>query len=80
MKGLECPLCHHDNHKPIYEKDGLYVCSTCGTVLGYLCKGCDQVYLENRLILHNDAQICKICGTPQWGYTEYKRNKKGERL
>ena len=79
MKGLECPECRTDQHDPKYEKDGLYVCALCGKVLGYLCRGCDKVYLENRLILHDDAYKCKICGSPQWGYTEYKRNKKGER-
>lgn len=76
MRGLECPICHTDQHQPHYEQYGLFVCQSCGTVLGYLCKGCDRVYLENHLILHGDAQVCKFCGTPQWGYTEYARNKK----
>lgn len=76
MRGLECPLCHHDRHNAMYEKAGLYVCSTCGTVLGYYCGGCDRIYLENLTIEYNGAQVCKRCGKPQWGYTEYRRNKK----
>ena len=76
MKGIYCPVCNTDKHDPRYEKDGLYVCNTCGKVLGYLCKGCDQIYLENRLTEYSNVWICKECNTVQWGYTEYK-NKKG---
>ena len=75
MRGLKCPVCNTDNHQPQYEKDGLYVCSKCGKVLGYLCSGCDVVYLENRLIKHTDLYICKVCGRPQYGYTEWKTKK-----
>lgn len=77
MKGLYCSTCNTDNHQPLFEKDGLYVCKACGRVLGYLCFGCDRVYLENRLAFHNNVFVCKVCGVPQWGYTTYK---KGERL
>ena len=77
MKGLACPVCNIDAHVPKYEKDGLYVCSSCGKVLGYLCSGCDKVYLENRLGQKDDVWVCKVCGEIQWGYTEYKR-KRGE--
>ena len=73
MKGLDCEVCKKDIHVPKYEKDGLYVCASCGKVVGYLCSGCDRVYLENRLILDNGKYICKICGAPQWGYTQFKR-------
>ena len=73
MKGLFCPNCKTDKHNIKYEKDYFYVCDTCGKPLGYLCKGCDRVYLENRLILHDDLYVCKECGQPQYGYTEWKR-------
>ena len=73
MKGLMCPVCNTDKHDPKYEKDGLYVCSSCEKVLGYYCKGCDRIYLENRLAQHQDTYVCKECGTIQWGYTEYKK-------
>lgn len=78
MQGLICPDCKHDKHDPAYEKDNLYVCSSCGKILGYLCRGCDKLYLENRLGRITDYYVCKECGTIQWGYTEYQRNKKGE--
>ena len=73
MKGLMCPVCNTDKHDPKYEKDGLFVCYTCGKILGYLCKGCDRVYLENRLVLHNNIYRCKECGAIQWGYTAKKQ-------
>lgn len=75
MRGLNCPNCNTDKHIPTYEKDGLFVCADCGTVLGYLCKGCDRVYLDNRLALYQDVYMCKECGTTQWGYTEWKIKK-----
>ena len=75
MKGLFCPRCNTDIHASKYEKDGLYVCSKCGDILGYLCSGCDRVYLENRLALHNDVYVCKVCGAIQWGYTNKKRGE-----
>lgn len=77
MKGLTCPKCGKDNHDPKYEKDNFYVCSECGTPIGYLCTGCDKIYLENRLVLHEGTYKCKLCGSIQWGYTEWK--KIGER-
>ena len=72
MRGLFCPECKKDEHLPEFEKDGLYVCATCNKVLGYLCYGCDKVFLENRLTLHKNVYICKECGNIQWGYTEWK--------
>lgn len=75
MRGLTCPVCNTDKHIFKYEIDGLYVCETCGRVLGYLCAGCDKVYLENRLGRHGDVYECKLCGRIQWGYTEYKRGE-----
>ena len=77
MKGLTCQICNKDIHIIPYEKDGLYVCKSCNKILGYLCNGCDRIYLENRLALHRNVYVCKICGAIQWGYTTYK---KGERL
>lgn len=74
MKGLYCPDCNEDKHVSSYEKDGLFVCYTCGKILGYLCRGCDRVYLENRLAKRHNVYVCKTCGAIQWGYTE---NKKG---
>ena len=59
-----------------YEIDGFYVCSKCGTAVGYYCSGCDRTFTSNRLGLHGDVYECKICGRIQWGYTEWKRNKK----
>ena len=75
MNGLICPECNEDKHVPKYEMDGLFVCQSCGKVLGYLCRGCDTVYLQNRLGKHGDVWECKLCGQIQWGYTEYKRSK-----
>lgn len=72
MRGLNCPVCNTDNHIPYFERDGLYVCSKCNKVLGYYCKGCDRVYLENRLGLLRDAYVCKECESIQWGYTAWK--------
>ena len=76
MKGLFCPRCNSDKHIPIHEKDNLYVCSECGKVLGYLCGGCDRIYLENRLAFHRNVYICKRCGCIQWGYTQYKKRER----
>ena len=76
MKGLYCPGCGIDQHQEKYAEDGLYVCEKCGKVLGYLCAGCNKVYLENRLGLHGNVYECKLCGRIQWGYTEYKRDNK----
>lgn len=73
MNGLFCPKCNTDKHDPKYEVDGLYVCSQCGQILGYLCRGCDKVYLSNRLGRIGDEWHCKECNRIQWGYTEYKR-------
>lgn len=73
MNGVCCPNCKTDSHDPKYEIDGLYVCKTCGKVLGYLCDGCDKVYLQPRLGKHGDVWECKLCGRIQWGYTEWKR-------
>ena len=76
MRGLMCPTCKTDEHLTGYEEDGLYVCVNCLKPVGYLCHGCDKVYLENRLGLHGDVYECKICGRIQWGFTEFMRNKK----
>lgn len=73
MDGLYCPNCNKDKHVQKYEEDGLYICETCGRILGYFCRGCDKVYTKNRLGLHGDVYECKLCGTIQWGYTEWKR-------
>lgn len=75
MRGLTCPNCKTDKHEPIPEKDGLYVCANCGAIIGYYCKGCDKVYLENRLGRRGDEWVCKECNTIQWGYTQYKRKE-----
>lgn len=75
MKGLKCPKCGTDKHLPKYEIDGLYVCSTCGRVLGYTCDRCEKLYTENRLGRHGDVYECKLCGRIQWGYTEWKRGE-----
>ena len=74
MRGLTCPICNTDTHIRKYEKDYLYVCATCNKILGYFCKGCDEMYLENRLAFYNNAYICKECGRVQWGYTEWKQD------
>lgn len=75
--GLICPVCKKDAvPQPEYAEDEFYVCSDCGTPLGYYCKGCDEFYDRNRLILHDDLYVCKACGTPQYGYSTWK-NKKG---
>lgn len=76
MKGLYCPDCKSDKHIFTYEQDGLFVCEKCNKILGYLCRGCDRVYLSNRLTFHQDAYVCKECGSIQWGYTEFKRQVK----
>ena len=75
MKGLECSVCKTDKHQSTFAKDGFYVCSDCGKPLGYYCKGCDRVYLENRLGFHTDVFVCKVCGEIQWGYTDWKTKK-----
>ena len=67
----EC--CKKQRFNPYYEKEGLHVCATCGKIIGYYCKGCDQAYSDNHLILHDDVYVCKICGQTQWGYTEYMK-------
>ena len=77
MHGLFCPTCNIDQHQPIPEKDGLYVCIKCGTILGYYCRGCDKVFVENRLGRRGEEWVCKECGTIQRGYTAYKRNHLG---
>ena len=80
MLGLTCPNCKTDKHEPRYEKMGFYVCSTCGKVLGYLCKGCDKLYLDNQTIKCNGQYVCRHCLTPHYGYTTWKNtewNKKG---
>jgi ribosomal protein L37AE/L43A len=75
MNGLMCPNCKIDKHEPISERDGLYVCSKCGGIIGYYCKGCDKIYLENRLGRRRDEWVCKECNMIQWGYTAYKRKE-----
>lgn len=78
MNGITCPDCNSETLDPKYAQDNFYVCAKCGKAIGYLCTGCDEVYFANRLGLHGDVYECKICGKIQWGYTEWKRNKKGE--
>lgn len=80
MKGVFCSRCHTDVHIAEYETDGFYVCATCHTPIGYLCFGCDKVYLSNHLGLHGDVYECKHCGQIQWGYTQWKRDREGENL
>lgn len=75
MNGLFCPECQTDKHVDKYAEDGLYVCATCGKILGYLCRGCDKIYMGNRLGLHGNVYECKLCGKIQWGYTEWKRDQ-----
>ncbi len=77
MHGLFCPTCNIDEHQPSPAKDGLYVCVKCGTILGYYCRGCDKVYVENRLGRRGEEWVCKECDTIQWGYTAYKRKQLG---
>ena len=77
MHGLFCPTCNIDQHQPIPEKDGLYVCVKCGMILGYYCRNCDKVYVENRLGRRGEDWVCKECDTIQWGYTAYKRKQLG---
>ena len=77
--GLFCNKCKKEvSAISMYEKDQFYVCSECETPIGYRCKGCEEFFYENRLMLVQDLYICKVCGTPQYGYTQFKRNKKGE--
>lgn len=77
MHGLFCPTCNIDEHQPIPAKDGLYVCVKCGSILGYYCRGCDKVFVENRLGRRGEDWVCKECDTIQWGYTAYKRKQLG---
>lgn len=77
MHGLFCPTCNIDEHQPIPAKDGLYVCEKCGSILGYYCRGCDKIFVENRLGRRGEDWVCKECDTIQWGYTAYKRKQLG---
>lgn len=75
MSGLSCPSCNSVKFDPKYEEDGLYICTKCGTIAGYYCRGCRRVYTKNKLGLHGDVYECKICDKIQWGYTEKKRGE-----
>ena len=77
MNGLFCPNCKIDKHDSAAEKDGLYKCAECNKTLGYYCRGCNKVYIENRLGRRGDEWHCKECNAIQWGYTEYKRLQLG---
>ena len=76
MSGLSCPDCGSSEFVGKYEDDNLFVCKNCGKVIGYYCNGCGRVFTGNRLGLHGDVYECKLCGTIQWGYTEYKRGER----
>lgn len=79
--GLFCKNCNKEvSADPKYSEDQFYVCADCGRPIGYRCRGCEEFFYDNRLILHDDLYICKVCGTPQYGYTSWKRNKKGESI
>jgi len=80
-----CPTCGNSIYIKEYEKDGCYVCAykpngedggICGKVIGCICNRCGQLLAEDRFGLRNDVYECKICGQPQWGYTEYKKSRK----
>lgn len=75
MTGIICPNCNTETYDPKYSIDEFYVCASCGKPLGYFCRRCDRVYTGNRLGLHGDVYECKLCGTIQWGYTEWKRDQ-----
>lgn len=76
MNGLTCWNCGTEGkHVPKYEEDYLYVCANCGKVDGYMCRGCNELYLRNRLIKYGDVWVCKECNQPHWGYTEWKRTE-----
>lgn len=76
MSGLKCDTCNSESFDPKYKEDGLYVCKTCGKIVGYYCVGCGKFFTKNRLGLHGDVYECKLCGKIQWGYTEFKRGER----
>lgn len=84
MEKFVCPRCKKTALNKKYEKDGLYVCSNilpekdncvCGKIIAIKCNNCNKFLSEDRFGLRGDVYECKQCGTPQWGYTEYKRER-----
>ena len=74
--GLYCPNCQKEvKADPRYEDGQFYICSECGKPIGYRCTGCEQFFGSNHLMLHQDLYICKVCGIPQYGYTDWKRTQ-----
>ena len=77
--GAYCKNCNKEiEANRLHENSLFYLCKKCKAPIGYYCVGCEQFFTDNRLILHNDLYICKECGNPHYGYTEWKRNKKGD--
>lgn len=85
---LRCPKCGNQIFNEDFKKDGLYLCGHrgpnggyCNTILACYCKGCNQLYNEDRFGKHGDVYECKECGRVQWGLTEFKkRREEGQRI
>lgn len=75
MRGLVCPNCGTDHHRPDYENLDLYICKDCGRILGYLCIGCERLYQDNQLVKIGENYVCRFCGDVQPGYTRYKKGE-----
>ena len=74
--GLYCPVCKREvKANPEYEINEFYICEDCGKVIGYRCSGCEEFFEHNNLVLHDDLYVCKVCGTPQYGYSSWKINQ-----
>lgn len=81
---LVCPVCKVGIFDHKYLSDGLYVCANyphgedggqCKRIVAIYCKKCNKTISEDKLGLRGDVYECKECGTPHWGYTEYKRDR-----
>ena len=81
---LVCPTCGSKIFNEKYAKDECFVCwnrpkgengGVCNTVVGCYCSTCQELLPADRFGKHNDVYECKKCGKPQWGFTEYKKDR-----
>ena len=86
---ITCPVCGGHVFDGEKAPQGLYICSKvnstmelfgetkniiCGHIQAY-CKKCEKVYDEKDYGKHGDAWECKECGTVNWPYTDFMREK-----
>ena len=83
---VTCPKCGTHTFFDDYIKYNLYVCNNvvnagfgftteCDRFVACRCCGCGKELQEADMGLRGDVYECKECGKPQWGYTEYRRDK-----